>query len=104
MRMVYENELRSLQSWINDVNRGLSVGMAIKINPTSAKNVCYQIRIIRNGVENEYPFYATELYKISLNLFMESAYGISLNSAAFGELFVIIRHYVTRTCQYGCLE
>lgn len=38
MKAKYENELRSLQSWINNVNNGLVSGMPIVIDPGSANN------------------------------------------------------------------
>lgn len=95
MKTKYENELKSLQSWINNVNNGLASGMPIVIDPGSANNTCYQIKAVANGIEGEYPFYATELKNISANLFQNPTYGaISLNNAAFGELFIIIRHIV----------
>lgn len=95
MKFAYENELRSLQSWINIVNNGLSCGMPIVIDPDSANNTRNQIMAVSNGIEGEYPFYATELKNISAILFMNTSYGtISLNNAAYGELFIIIHHIV----------
>lgn len=95
MKTTYENELRSLQSWINNVNNGLASGMPAVIDSASANNTCYQIKAVANGIEGEYPFYAKELKNISMNLFKSPMYGvISLNNAAFGELFIIIKHIV----------
>lgn len=95
MKIKYENELRSLQSWINNVNSGLASGMPIVIDPGSANNTCYQINAVANGIEGEYPFYTKELKNISTILFKGSSYGvISLNNAAFGELFIIVKHIV----------
>lgn len=95
MKTKYENELRSLQSWINNVNNGLVSGMPIVIDQTSANNTCYQINAVANGIKEEYPVYAKELKNISVNLFKNPTYGtVSLNDAAFGELFIIIHHVV----------
>lgn len=95
MKTKYENELRSLQSWINNVNNVLASGGPIVIDLPSVNNTCYQINAVANGIEEEYPVYATELKNISVNLFNSSAYGtFSLNNAAFGELFIIIHHVV----------
>ena len=95
MKTIYENELRSLQNWINNVNNGLATGAPIIINPTSADNICYLINVVANEIEEEYPIYAVELKNISANLFKNSAYGsVTLNSAAFGELFIIIHHII----------
>lgn len=95
MKTKYENELRSLQSWINNVNNGLVSGMPIVIDQTSANNTCYQINAVANEIKEEYPVYAKELKNISANLFKNPTYGtVSLNDAAFGELFIIIHHVV----------
>ena len=95
MKTTYENELRNLQNWINNVNNGLATGAPIGINLTSADNTCYLINVVANEIEEEYPIYSVELKNISANLFKNSAYGsVTLNSAAFGELFVIIHHII----------
>lgn len=95
MKTKYENELRSLQNWISNVNSGLASGMPIVIDPASANNTCYQINAVANGIKEEYPVYAKELKNISANLFKYPTYGtVSLNNAAFGELFIIIHHVV----------
>ena len=95
MMTTYENELRNLQNWINNVNNGLATGAPIGINLTSADNTCYLINVVANEIEEEYPIYSVELKNISANLFKNSAYGsVTLNSAAFGELFIIIHHII----------
>ena len=77
------------------MNNGLATGVPIIINPASADNTCYLINVVANGIEEEYPIYAVELKNISANLFKNSAYGsVTLNSAAFGELFIIIHHII----------
>ena len=94
MKAVFENELRNLRSWINNVNNGLASGMPIVIDSDSANYTCYQINAVANGIEGGYPFYTKELRNISTNLFKSLAYGvISLNNVTFGELF-IIKHIV----------
>ena len=50
MKTAYENELRSLQSWINNVNTGLTAGETIVIDLASANNTCNQIKAVVNGV------------------------------------------------------
>lgn len=93
MKITYENELRNLQSWINNANIGLISAGAVTTDMASASNICQQINVIADGIANEYPFYAVELRVISGNLFRDFTYGVvALNSAAFGELFIIIRH------------
>lgn len=93
MKLTYDNEIRSLQNWINNVNSSLASGMSVVIDPASANNTCNQIKTVANGIEGEYPFYAIELKNISANLFKNITFGtISLNNAAFGGLFIIIHH------------
>lgn len=95
MKTAYEKELRSLQSWINNVNNMLAIGGGVVIDSASVNKTYDQIEAVANGVEGEYPFYATELKSISALLFNIPEYGsISLNCAAFGELFIIIRYIV----------
>ncbi|NBJ02249.1 TIGR02391 family protein [Lachnospiraceae bacterium] len=95
MKIVYENELRSLQSWINNVNMGLASTGMVTTDMTSANNICYQINTIAEEIVKEYPFYARELKNISTNLFKSSVYGaITVNTAVFGELYIIIGHIV----------
>ena len=65
MNTTYEKELRSLQNWIENANMGLATVGAVTTDT------------------------------VSKNLFRNSAYGsVALNSAAFGELFVIIHHII----------
>lgn len=95
MKIAFENELRSLQSWINNVNAGLASTGAVTIDPASVNNTCYQINTVANGIANEYPFYSIELKSISSNLFKNTVYGtVAVNNAAFGELYVIIGHII----------
>lgn len=93
MRNTYENELKSLQNWIYNTNNMLSINNYVIIDMITVNNTRYQIETILNGISNEYPFYAEMLKNISGNLFTIPQYGaVSLNNAAFGELFVIIKH------------
>lgn len=95
MKIAFENELRSLQSWINNVNAGLASAGVVTIDPASVNNTCYQINTVANGIANEYPFYSIELKSISSNLFKNTVYGtVAVNNAAFGELYVIIGHII----------
>lgn len=95
MKITYENELRNLQNWINNANNNLKSTGAVTTDSVSAQNIRYQINRISDEVLNEYPFYATELKNIALNLFMDFGYGtVALNNAPFGELYIIIGHII----------
>ena len=65
MKITYENELRSLQNWINNANNGLRSMGTVTLDLASAKNTLYQINMISDGILSEYPFYATELKNIA---------------------------------------
>ncbi len=94
MKISYENELRSLQSWIDNVNRGLAFVGVVKLDFASVNNTCNQIVTIAEEIEKEYPFYSRALKNISIKLFRSSAsYNVfTVNNAAFGELYIIISH------------
>ena len=93
MRNTYENELKNLYNWINNTDNMLSITNHVIIDMITINNTRYQIETISNGISNEYPFYAKMLINICGNLFIIPQYGAaSLNIAAFGELFVIIKH------------
>lgn len=93
MKITYENELRSLQNWINNTNNGLRTMGTVTLDFALANSTCFQINTIAKEIVKEYPFYARELKNISTNLFKSSGYGtITVNSAAFGELYIIIGH------------
>ncbi len=95
MKITYENELRSLQNWIDSADFGLTTRGAVTTDLVSANNTCYQINTVSDGIAKEYPFYSIELKKISKNLFRNYTYGtVALNSAAFGELYIIIHHII----------
>lgn len=95
MKIAYENELRSLQSWINYVNMGLASVGTVTTDLNSVNNICYQINTIADEIVKEYPFYARELKNISTNLFKTSVYGaVTVNNAVFGELYIIIVHII----------
>lgn len=95
MKTTYENELRSLQNWINSADFGLASRGTVTTDLASANNIRYQINMVSDGIAKEYPFYAIELKNITKNLFSDFAYGVVvLNNAAFGELFIIIHHII----------
>ena len=95
MKITYENELRSLQNWINNANNGLRSMGTVTLDLASAKNTLYQINMISDGILSEYPFYATELKNIASILFMDFGCGtVAVNNAAFGELYIIISHII----------
>ena len=95
MKVAYEREIAAIKEWVYRTNVQLTAGMS----PTLSKSDCLQIQndlwSISSGIQYEYPFYSQEPLTIGKMLFSTSpsVYGIiTLNQAAFGELFVIIKH------------
>ena len=95
MKVAYEREIAAIKEWVYRTNVQLTAGMS----PTLSQSDCLQIQnnlwSISSGIQYEYPFYSQELLTIGKMLFSTSpsVYGIiTLNQAAFGELFVIIKH------------
>ncbi len=93
MKVPYQNELYELRKWIDNTNANMTLPMQLFHTPQEVQSVRYLISAITAGVQNEYPFYAIILPKISSILFPVNNMGAAtLNPAAFGELVVIIRH------------
>ncbi len=93
MKVPYQNELYELRKWIDNTNANMTLPMQLFHTPQEVQSVRYLISAITAGVQNEYPFYAIILPKISSILFPVNNMGAAtLNPAAFGELVVIVRH------------
>lgn len=95
MKVAYDREITAIKEWMYRTNSQLTAGMP----PTLPQSDCLQIKndlwSISSGIQYEYPFYSRELLTIGEILFSTSpsAYGLmALNPAAFGELFIIIKH------------
>lgn len=95
MKVTYENELRDLQNWLNDVNENQLTGKSLFIKNFSVDKIHNQIEIIAAGIACEYPFYASELRNISVRLFFNSSSGIlKINRTIFGELLIIVKYII----------
>lgn len=93
MKLSYQNELYELRKWIDTTNANMSMQFSVMHTPQEVNAVRYWIGVICKNIQDEYPFYASILPQIANILFLSSNTGvISLNSTAFGELMVIIRH------------
>lgn len=95
MKVLYEKEVSAIKDWIRRTNAQLSTGAL----PAFAQIDCWKIRndlqAISTNIQYEYPFYSRELLEIRDILFSspQPPYAaMSLNPAAFGELFIIIKH------------
>ena len=96
------NAVSELKRWIDNTNNQLQTGMPfIRIQPEVIQ-VSSLINAVAENIHEEYPFYAKELPCIASILFPSQGSGVySLNTCAFGELFLIIKH-VAQEPNSGC--
>ncbi len=93
MKVSYQNELYELRKWIDNTNTNLRSNRQFFHTPQEVNTVRRLIAAVADGIQNEYPFYTSTLPQISSNLFLINQMGAALlNPAAFGELYIIIRH------------
>lgn len=93
MRNSYSKQLSDLMRWLDNTNQFLKNGMSYSALPQEANQITNLICSVANSIRSEYPFYANELPRISCILFLSNMYsGISLNTTAFGELYIICKH------------
>ena len=97
MKVAYRGQLDAIDQWLRDINNKLTMG----ISPTFLLNDCQKmqtdLREVAEKIKHEYPFYSQTLPGIGDNLFRPHPfnYGLmTLNVAAFGELFIIVQHLV----------
>ena len=92
MKLTYQNELYELRKWIDITNANLMRSVQLFCTPQEIQFVRHWISVITAEVQSEYPLYATMLPQISSVLFLTNMVPATLNQAAFGELYAIIRH------------
>ena len=96
MQNTYTNELTELHRWTERTNQNLRTGFQFLCSEIEVQNVGQQVHFIAKCISEEYPFYAMELPKILQTLFYGNPInGYSLNRAAFGELFIIIKQLIS---------
>ncbi|MDE6588897.1 MAG: TIGR02391 family protein [Oscillospiraceae bacterium] len=90
MRNTYTNEIAELHKWVESTDYQLGTGFSFLHTEAEVQTVCRRIYFIANCIREEYPFYASQLPPISQRLFSGNPVnGFTLNSAVFGELFII---------------
>lgn len=90
MKNAYTNEIAELHKWVENTNSQLRTGFPFLHTEAEVQIICQRIHFIVNCIREEYPFYATQLPIISQRLFSGNHLsGFTLNSAVFGELFLI---------------
>lgn len=87
------NAVSELKRWIDNTNAQLQTGMPFVRIQSEVIHVSSLINAVAESIHEEYPFYAKELPRIASILFPSQGSAVySLNSCAFGELFLIIKH------------
>jgi uncharacterized protein (TIGR02391 family) len=92
MKLSYQREIYELSKWLDNVNNNASNGFNFMYIMQDVRNVQNWIFTIASAIQDEYPFYAAELPQIAKILFRNGVGAAMLNIAAFGELFIIIKH------------
>jgi hypothetical protein len=83
--------LEELRQWTIDTNNRLRVNQNNTYTCIQVRRIQAMVDNIASQVTDDYPFYSQELPSIARNLFRSFPNGsLSLNVAAFGELFIII--------------
>ena len=91
----YKNQIDQLHHWIQSTNAQLRNGSPVVLQNIVVQQIRDQISELAIKIENEYPFYYKVLCSESNNLFhIRPVYPgcMELNTAVFGELYVIICH------------
>ena len=95
MKVIYEKEISAIKDWLQRTNAQLSTGALPAFLQTDCWRIQNDLQTISTNIQYEYPFYGHELLEIKNRLFSapQPPYGMMLlNAAAFGELFIIIKH------------
>lgn len=95
MKVPYENEVSSIKDWTQRTNAQLSTGALPAFLQTDCLEIQNKLQRISTNIQYEYPFYCRELLGIKDILFSspQPPFGMMpLNSAAFGDLYIIIKH------------
>ena len=94
MRPAYDDALTFLRDWIRDTNNLLLGGQTVVIYPQTYLRVGTAIQNVGWGIQREYPYFSQELGAIVNNLFVPMGDLMTINTAAFGEIFIIINQLI----------
>lgn len=95
MKVPYAKEVSAIKDWIQRTNVQLSTGALPAFTQIDCWKIRNDLQTISTNIQYEYPYYSRELLRIKDILFSspQLPYGaMSLNSTAFGELFIIVKH------------
>lgn len=94
MQPQWKQALNNLILWTSTTDNSIKTGIPVLCVASEVDSVRNMIGAVARGIKDEYPFYADVLPYIGNILFQPSnMYAhASLNIAAFGELFIILKH------------
>ena len=96
------NAVGELKRWIDNTNSCLQTDLPLIYVQSEVIYISSLINAVAENIREEYPFYAKELPRIASILFRGKAPSVSsLNTCAFGELFLIIKH-IAQEPNSGC--
>ena len=86
-------DIEKLKIWTLNTNNALCSGQNLIYPYSDVYNITDLIKRVSAAISDEYSYYSHELPGIAGNLFKGNGYGnYFLNTAAFGELFIIVQH------------
>lgn len=87
------NGLEDLRRWVINTDEGLRQKYVYSYSINEVHSLHALVDGVSAQIKSDYPFYSTELPLIIRNTFNQNMDGsISLNVAAFGELYIIVKH------------
>lgn len=94
MQLRWKQALNNLILWTSTTDNSIRTGIPVLCVASDVDSVRNMISAVARGIKDEYPFYADELPGIGSILFnVNNIYGQgSLNTAAFGELYLVLKH------------
>lgn len=86
-------DIEKLKIWVLNTNNALKSRQNLLYTNTDVYTISSLINRVSSAIFDEYSYYTHELPGIAKNLFKNNGYGNHfLNTAAFGELFIIVQH------------
>lgn len=103
MRNTYTNEIAELHKWVENADYQLGTGFPFLHTEAEVHIVCQRICFIASYIQEEYPFYSSQLPIISQRLFSGNPInGFTLNWAIFGELYIITQQLFSEPINIQC--
>lgn len=103
MRNTYTNEIAELHKWVENADYQLGTGFPFLHTEAEVHIVCQRICFIASCIQEEYPFYSSQLPIISQRLFSGNPInGFTLNWAIFGELYIITQQLFSEPINIQC--